>query len=130
MKCPICNEDRPLQSHHIWPIEYGGSKTGRQVDICAACHLSIHYTAEAISSKGGLKKKYLTDEQLLKARFLIKSIVEAKNLQIQDPNNPRKIMLEVPHTTLVKLHKRKLDLGFKSLDSYLKALIENEIKNI
>lgn len=128
MKCPICLEDKPLQEHHEHPIEYGGDPDGNTTDLCASCHLSIHHTAEALTSKKGLKTKYLNDDQLLRSQFLIKKIISAKLTCNINPNNPRKILLKnIPHSLLVKLHKRKLDRGFTNLEKYIMSLLEKDI---
>lgn len=51
-KCYACHKHRPVQGHHIKPVEYGGPKDGRLVNICADCHNILHREAEVYYKHG------------------------------------------------------------------------------
>lgn len=130
MRCPVCLNELPLQSHHIKPIEYGGPKDGPQVDLCANCHLNIHYTAEGLCSKNGLKKRYLLDDQMNRATQYIEAIIRAKLTYFRESDDIKKIRIEVPSWLLIRLHKRKFDRGFHSLEKYLISLFMKDVTNL
>jgi hypothetical protein len=122
--------ERQCQGHHPIPIEYGGDKDQKLVSLCSACHLGIHYTAEALASKKGITKQYLTIEQTKRAIPLINTIIRAKLTCFKDPSNIRKITVEVPDYILVRLHKRKFDSGYHNLEKYILNLLVKDTKNL
>lgn len=132
MLCPICLNNTPkLQKHHIIPKEYGGPEDGPLLDVCASCHLNIHYTAEA--EYNNKETNYLLPEQRQRATEFIISIKRAKDVFERSnggKNILRKIIIELPSEDLIKLHKAKADAGFTSLQKYLHTLIMNQTKKI
>jgi hypothetical protein len=132
--CAICNQQfELLESHHIKPTSLGGDINGPQVLICSNCHTGIHSEAKAAISKNPSNKSYFTPLVFQKALPYIQEIIKA-SLEFnreENPNNIRKITIILKDHELVKLHKLKLDAGFKSLDEYLPSLIRAIInKNI
>ena len=129
MSCPIClNTNLKLQKHHIIPKEYGGPEDGPLLDVCATCHLNIHYTAEA--EYDNREANYLLPEQAVRAALYITAIKKAKDNFEQangGQNILRKVIIELPTTELTKLHKAKSVAGFKSLQKYMQHLISREI---
>lgn len=130
--CPIClNTNLKLQSHHVIPKEYGGHATRNSfLDVCAACHLNIHYTAEA--EYVGKKPNYLLPEQRMRATIYVDAIKRAKSVHesADQRNLMKKVTLELPEQDLIRLHKLKADRGFRSIDALLKHLILRELKQI
>lgn len=132
-KCPIClNNFLKLHGHHIVPTGYGGKKDGPLLQLCSACHLNIHGQAES-EFTNNTDKVYLLPDQLQRARPYIEAIKKAKHIYLnasvsKGEGIPKKIIIEVAESTLIKCHKRKSSLGFTSLDRYLKYLIDKDIK--
>lgn len=130
--CPICLQNTgKLQGHHILPKEYGGPESGPLLDVCATCHLNIHYTSE--TEYRGEQASFLTSSQRERAHQYIEAIKRAKQIFEAaggGENIPRKVMLKIPQKDLTKLHKIKSDKGFSSLEKYLLHLIYTEIKKL
>ena len=127
--CPICLANAlKLQGHHIIPREYGGPKEGPLLDVCATCHLNIHYTAEA--EYAGKQPAYLLPAQRQRASVYVEAIKRAKATYESSgggENLGKKVMVVLPQKDLVRLHKRKSDKGFSSLEKYLLELIYKDI---
>ena len=51
-KCWCCRQQRPVDGHHIAPLEYGGDRNGKQVKLCKSCHSLAHYEAEYYFTHG------------------------------------------------------------------------------
>ena len=124
-KCVICG-DNSDESHHIFPQAYGGAVNSPQVWLCSSCHSRIHLIAGRIY-KG---KSYDVNQQWFnRARPLINRIVQAKiAAETADLSNvPGSIILKLPKGKIKLIHRRKLDLGFRNLESYLMALIDRDL---
>jgi len=130
--CPICeNEFASLDSHHIYPLSFGGPQDGPQISLCAGCHQGIHSHAKQASAKNNKGKNYLVSEDALKrAAFLINAIVTAeqnyKRGIVPDGFDPdiHQVSCWVDRDTLKLLHSAKNILKFNSLDSLMKAAIK------
>jgi hypothetical protein len=130
--CPIClATNLKLQKHHIIPKEYGGPVEGPLLEVCATCHLNIHYTAEAeYKNKIAL---YLLPDQRVRATLYVDAIKKAKQIyeSVSGADNlKKKVMIELTQKDLARLHKCKADKGFSSLEKYLKHLIAKELQNL
>lgn len=132
MTCPIClNPNLKLQKHHIIPKEYGGPEEGPLLDVCASCHLNIHYTAEA--EYRNQTALYLLPDQRTRASIYVDAIKKAKTIFEESQggqNIKRKVIIELTTEELIKLHKVKSDKGFSSLQKYLQYLINKETTKI
>lgn len=130
--CPICLQTNlKLQGHHIIPKEYAGPVDGPLLDVCATCHLNIHYTAE--TEYKGEQASYLLPAQRHRAHEYVETIKRAKQVFETaggGENLKRKVMLMIPQKDLTRMHKRKSDKGFTSLEKYLLDLIYRDIRNL
>lgn len=130
--CAICNQPfEILESHHIKPTSLGGDKDGPQILICSNCHRGIHQEANTALSKKSSNKRFFPPDIFTRAMPYIREIIKA-SLEFEreeNPDNVRKIVIKVKDHELIKLHKLKVDAGFKSLDSYLTSLIQAVINN-
>lgn len=128
--CPICLQPSTIiNRHHIIPKSYGGDPGGPLLSLCENCHKAIHYTAEAEYSNK--KVDYLQQPHLDNARPYIEAIKKAKDLferTVGKEHLLKKIIVEITQNDLVKVHKRKSALGFKSLEKYLQHLIKTDIR--
>ena len=129
MKCYICGRIGRFESHHVIPLHLGGPKDGLQVKLCESCHSNLHLLSNSIY-KGRYDRLELFDEQqMYRARPLIQAIVSSK-IKIESTGKPpdsiQRLVLELPNALLVKLHKRKADCGYTSLNSFLMDLLERE----
>lgn len=134
-RCCVCNKITETALHHIHPIQYGGDEEGPQVQICADCHNKVHFMANALTSKKGAKTNlFVNDEDFQRAIPLIQAIINAKTWFDSQPqsNKPRRRMftLQIGDADFVKLHKRKMDCGFTSLNKFIQALIQKEINEV
>ena len=131
-ECPVClNTNLKLQKHHIIPKEYGGPHEGPLLEVCATCHLNIHYTAEA--EYKGVSCAYLLADQRERASRYVEAIKRAKQVfetSHGGENLNKKVMIELPQKDLVRLHKLKADRGFTSLEKYLLSLIYEQFKRL
>jgi len=120
VKCPICLQSFPtLHCHHIIPTGYGGRKDGKTVGLCSSCHNAIHAQAESICAN--TRKTHLDNENLGRAKKLIRIICTAKTTQlnIKGGNRKKKVVLHVDQSLLIGLHRLKTDQGFKSLEKFV-----------
>ncbi len=118
-RCCICGTDLTVQGHHIIPRHLNGPEDGPLAALCSVHHLNLHYI-----TNGKEKPNYPSDLKgvsLFKYKLLAVFIIRAKLLAEQvDPSFvPRKIMVQVPHALLQRLHQRKQDLGYSNLQDYL-----------
>ncbi len=134
--CPVCLNSPVEESHHLVPKAYGGAEDGPMVSLCSSCHKNAHFEAEALSAKH--KKKvlvhYLSTQQLNRkiTQEIIATIIRVKyhfNKET-NPNVKRKVIVEVPQSTLTKMHKRKLDTGFSNMEQYILSLITKDITRL
>ena len=132
LQCPIClNYFLELHAHHICPVGLGGPKDGPLLDLCSACHLSLHH--QAVSEYKNKKKNYLLPDQITRARPYIDVIKKATDIYertVDKEHILKKIMVEIEQRDLTRVHKRKASLGFKSVDEYLKYLIKVDINKL
>jgi hypothetical protein len=131
MLCLICRNDYPahtFQNHHIHPLEYGGAEDGKTAKLCSNCHSKCHYTAENLTSKA--KRRYwFNSEELERARPYIQAIIHAKILHREAAGETRGlVIIELDAKRRSLLHRLKTKHGFKSLNAYLTALIDREIR--
>jgi hypothetical protein len=129
MKCYICDLEGEHESHHIIPLHLGGPKDGPQVNLCSICHHDLHLVANSVYKGNSEHLEVFSPENMKKASILIRAIVSSKiNIEAtgKPPNAIQRLMIEIPNGLLVKLHLRKADLGFTSLQKYLISLLETD----
>ena len=130
-QCVVCGTvSAALESHHVYPVCYGGDPDGYQVILCGRCHSAVHYTAEDLCSKKPKRKPYFTPDLLglPMTKELVATVIRAKKSfdSSQHPTLKRKLHLEVPNQLLTDLHKCKTDSGFSNLGDYIiKVLIDH-----
>lgn len=135
IQCPVCQQhfqEAACESHHIYPVAYGGSVEGHQITLCGGCHALTHQQAESYAR--GSSELVMTPEMIQRARFLIKVIMVAKqNYQegiVQDDDKDakrHKIIHPVDRTTLALLKQAAKVHGFKSVRALMDALIKSAI---
>ena len=124
-KCCVCF-DLADHSHHIHPQALGGAFDSAQVWLCASCHTRIHNAANALFRN---KPTDLNSDWMLRARPLIMRIVramrEAETTDLGDVQS--RIIIKLPKKYIKRIHRRKIDLGYKSLEQYFLALIGKDL---
>ena len=118
-----------MEQHHIWPTHLGGAVDGPQVWLCGNCHSKIHYAALGLYNG----KRPREDEAWLKrATPLITRIVRAMRQAENDPldDAPARIIIKIDKNTLRRIHTRKRDRGYRSLQTYIMALISLDLPPI
>ena len=132
--CIICGRTDNLEGHHVIPICYGGDKNGVLINVCETCHANIHRTAESMCAKTAEHKSFfLTKELLKRAAPYVKAVIDAKrNYQegnvSQDLRKRRLIIVEMTDFEWKRLHKRKLDCGYKNLKKFIQDLLIAQTK--
>ena len=132
-KCWCCHKTRPVESHHLHPLEYGGEKDGQQVLICADCHNVLHKEAEFYFKHGKFQELDFTipfqpgkiGERI---RQLIAHVVKAKQLYLAGEINAgeQRRMTQISWDNdqeLLIAHEVKRRMRFKSLERAIKALV-------
>lgn len=131
-RCWCCEEQRPVDSHHLRPLEYGGDKNGEQVYLCKGCHSLAHYEAEYYYSTG----KYMEIDATVpketpmgrRLRQLISVIVSTK-LEFEDsgsPQNDQRRNTQISWDTMEELamaHDVKRALKIRSLQRAIKLCV-------
>lgn len=135
VRCPICRQhfqEAACESHHIYPVAYGGSVEGHQITLCGGCHALTHQQAESYAR--GSAELVMSPEMVQRARFLIKVIMVAKQnykegvVHDGDKDAKRhKIITAVDKTTLALLKQAAKIHGFKSVRALMDALIQGAI---
>lgn len=131
--CYVCDEEKPVQEHHLIPLEYGGPKDGPLITICPTCHLISHYEAEIFYKTGdyGSLGSQFKGEVLKRAQGVIDRIVAAR-LRFEAHGKPaedarRRVNINVSHEELLMLHALKRVLGFRSLERLVRGVLSNEL---
>jgi hypothetical protein len=135
MKCPICRHEyseETLQDHHLIPLQYNGPEDGQQAKLCSNCHLKCHYTAENLTAKAAKRRCFFNSVELERARPYIQMIINAKILARNTVNSNARgqIIIQLDHKRRNLLHRLKTMSGHKSINSYLIALIDQEIRKL
>lgn len=131
MICPICRQPAAhIERHHQIPQEYGGKDMGT-VDICSQCHSGLHLSANK-RYRGVLGQDAFTQEVLPRAEPFIEMINIARQIHeaSSSPNELKKMIINVPAQKLARLHKLKVEKGFKSLDTFMNNLIDQLLKTM
>lgn len=132
-KCWSCHNKRPVESHHVHPLEYGGKKDGLQVPLCADCHNILHKEGEYFYKNG---KFYELDSTIPyqpngfgeRIRQLIAALVKAKAAYVAgnvDAGEQRRItqISWDSDQELLMAHAVKKAMNFKSLERAIKKLV-------
>ena len=131
--CFVCQLVGEHDSHHIMPIAYGGPKEGPQVWLCSICHRKIHLVANDVYKGKSKRLESFTPVQWERAGVLVRAIVSSK-IQLEaagkPPDSTQRIMIEIPNHILLRLHIRKKELGFTSLQTFLLTLIKKEAEKV
>lgn len=140
-KCYVCNKTLPVDSHHVHPLEYGGRREGRQVNLCQTDHGLLHKEAETYHSTGKFQNLSVTYPKETQAgqrmRSLIKALLSAKTrfesgvegsnageqrfgtqVQWDDPRH-----LRLAHTV-------KKARGFTNLSRFIQSLVFEEAQRL
>lgn len=131
--CEGCGERRPVEGHHITPLNYGGPKDGPLAYICASCHDIIHNEAEHFYKHG--KSTTVLVELMAKNRRvgtnianLSVAIIKAKqafasgDVGVGEQRRMTQISWDSDEERLMA-HAVKTSLGFKSLERAIKHLV-------
>jgi len=132
-KCWSCRKDRPVESHHLHPLEYGGEQNGEQQLICADCHNVLHKEAEFYYKHGHFQdldrtipfQPGKTGERI---RQLIAVVVKAKQafmageINAGEQRRMTQISWDNDEEHLIA-HEVKRRMKFKSLERAIKHLI-------
>ena len=132
-KCYACEKKRPVQSHHIHPLEYGGEKDGPQVLICADCHNVLHKEAEYYAKHGKFQELDSTipfepGKLGERIRILIAHVIQGKaayKAGIVNAGDQRR-MTQISWDNDQELrmaHAVKEQMKFKSLERAIKKLV-------
>lgn len=132
--CPITKEYVSVhhELHHIVPVQYGGAEDGLLIKISTSGHRLLHLQAEALCAKNPKQRYYLSGKQLddPDIRDLLRFIIQAKRRQDNiDPNQKRRLVIEINQSMLTKLHKMKADGGYTNLNEYVFDLLNAHIKS-
>ncbi|QIG74884.1 hypothetical protein EVC12_249 [Rhizobium phage RHph_I42] len=133
--CYACGRKRPVESHHVHPLEYGGKQEGRQELICADCHNILHREGEHYHKHGSFQEldhiiPFNPDPTShgYRIRELAGAVIAAKNLFNSGEVNAgeQRLMTQVSWDSQEELliaHDVKRMMGFKSLPRAIKALV-------
>lgn len=131
--CYVCDEEKPVQSHHVIPVEYGGRMEGKQVPLCPMCHLTCHYEAEAYYREGEYThlSEYFKDEAYKRATIICQYIYKAK-MAFEEKNKPaqdarRTISFHCTHEELRILHAAKSAVGQTNLQRFVKGVVMSKV---
>ena len=133
-ECYVCEEKKPVQDHHLIPLEYGGPKNGPTILLCPTCHLTCHYESELFYKTGDFGQLEIVFEGsiLHRAKRVIEKIIQART-QFEDEGAPakdarRRVNLNLSHDELALLHALKKVMGFRSLERLIKSCIMDVIR--
>lgn len=133
--CYICEDEKPVQDHHLIPLEYGGPKKGPTIKVCPTCHLTCHYEAEFYAANGEflqLDVTFTNGEINRRARKVIDYIVQAKLTHEASGEHAkearRRVAIALSHEELQMVHALKSVLGFRSLERMIKSFIASAIQ--
>jgi len=128
-KCWICHDTTAVDAHHLVPLEYGGDKDGRQVNLCAKDHKVAHFEALSYVKTGEYQFDIPDSPEGQRLKRIIAIIVDSKlkfdTGAVEDTGNQRRITQVHWDTTteLTMAHDLKRILGFKSLERCIKACV-------
>ena len=96
------------------------------VDICSTCHSGLHISANK-RYRGVFSQDAFTPDILPRAEPFIEIILQARMLHEAGaaPNELKNLMIKIPAIKLAKLHELKAVKGFKSMEKFLLAVIDN-----
>lgn len=128
-KCFICDSGGIIDVHHVIPQATGG-EAGPTVSLCPSCHSGIHRQAMNILSKTAKKISYFNEEQMVRAKPLVKILVAyIQRGKEDDSQRARSIVsVEVDVQFLKILHLLKVDAGFTNLEEYVLSLLMAEAR--
>jgi hypothetical protein len=126
--CAICVEDDgTLDSHHIFPVAYGGPEDGPQVMLCSSHHRKLHtFSNRVYKGKAKDYSDFFSDIEFKRATPLIQAIVNAR-IQLEMSGRPvntiRRLQLDIPQSLYLALHNLKRDKGFTNLQTFIIAVL-------
>jgi hypothetical protein len=129
--CYVCLRFDNLDSHHLKPIAYNGPLDGPQIMLCAICHRNVHTAANLVYKGRQGFIELFTPAEFERARILIQCIVNAK-IQMESsgrkPDTVRRLMIQIPHSLHIDLHRKKQDLGFTNLQDFIIQVLKQAVK--
>lgn len=132
--CYVCNAPDEVDRHHVIPVEYGGPRNGKTVDLCTRHHRLVHRAAESYYKKGVYTANFLridpNSEERKRAEILVKYIIRAKGEHeasgkalADDARNM--VQISCTPEELMIFHAVKQQLCISSLPRAIKALVLN-----
>lgn len=131
--CWACNKQSPVDSHHVRPLEYGGARDGKQVNICARCHDITHREGEFYYKNGryynlqGMADSPSHYANLEKLTKLIATTKQRfKDSEVEDDFQHQRLTSAVTWDNEQErqmAHDVKKAMGFTSLNRAIKALV-------
>lgn len=124
--CYICEEVKPVDSHHVHPLEYGGRRDGLQVMLCKTCHSLAHYESETYQATGKYQNVDTSNHNLM---YIISQITVAgvlfKTGQLEGADEQRRTTAISWDSEEEKAmaHEVKRALKFRSLDRAIKYCV-------
>lgn len=128
--CPKGKKKKARERHHILPVEWGGPKEGRLVNLCPTCHTELHDLARAVIQQEPIKENY-SERVILLARYAVEQYNRFKATGEKKAKGARH-MAQVSFTRdeLAIAHDVKKSLGFRSLERTIKFLIIDKWKQL
>ncbi len=139
--CHCCTKKRPVEGHHVWPLELGGPDDGPKVNICGDCHSLIHKEADMYFKHGKFQDLDHTipfeqpDGTGKRIRELIAKIVKAKQLFAagEGDTGEQRRMTQISWDSdqeLLIAHDVKRMMKFKSLERAIKHLVFEKFQQL
>ena len=130
--CWACQKRKPVDSHHLRPLEYAGDANGEQVLLCKSCHSLAHYEAEYYYKNGQYQELHHTAPKETdygqRMRYLTNIIVKTK-LKWEDQGrqqNDQRRMSQISwddEEELAMAHAVKRALKLNSLERAIKFCV-------
>lgn len=115
------------EQHHLWPTHLGGPVEGPTIWLCPNCHRDIHKIASRMyrgKPIGIFKDNWLQAAQPIIMR-IVRALREFEGANLD--NIEARLVIKLPKNKLRRIHLRKMDLGFSSLEKYIIALIDADL---
>lgn len=123
-KCYLC--DNPgIDSHHIYPVEFGGADDGPKVNLCPTHHDEIHRLANKVWNRK-VPLTYITPKNKM---LLVKAIHDQHLSFVQTgeaPDARRRIVAQLSEEEQQMVRLIKHHHAFSSQEEMIKALIRKE----
>lgn len=127
-KCFLC-ENPAIDTHHLFPVEYGGADDGPKVDLCPNHHDEVHRLANQVwDNKLALTAITPPDKQKMV------QAIHTQHLRFvqsgEAPDARRRIVAQLTEEEQQNVRLIRNHYGFKSIEQMLKTMINNEAARI